>query len=87
MADLEDLTRVVISYEFYETSIRRVSYISYEMTTSIRFCLSYDPSKWDLIAFKMIIISLRKRTVDMDVDHDVTCTRQSVIARMVIRFL
>ena len=26
----EDLTRVVISYETYETSLRRVSYISYE---------------------------------------------------------
>ena len=30
----------------------------YEMTTSVRVCLSYDPLKWDFIAFKMIIISI-----------------------------
>ena len=35
---IEDLTLVVISYEIYETSLRRVSY---EMTSSVRFCLSY----------------------------------------------
>ena len=45
--------------------------ISYEMTTSVRFCLSYDPLKWDFIAFKMNIISLRKRIVDTDVVNDV----------------
>ena len=28
------------------------------MTTSVRFCLSYDPSKCDFIAFKMNIISI-----------------------------
>ena len=62
---LEDLTRVVISYEIYETSLRRVSLISYELTASVRFCLSYDPLKWDFIAFKMNIVAIRKRTVDM----------------------
>ena len=35
----------------------------------------------------MNTISARKRTVDTDVDNDVTCTRQSVITRVVIRFL
>ena len=35
----------------------------------------------------MDIISLRKRVADTDVVNDVTCTRQSVITRMVIRFL
>ena len=45
--------------------------ISYEMTTSVRFCLSYDRLKWDFIAFKMDIISL-KCTVDTDVVNDVT---------------
>ena len=45
---IEDLTLVVISYEIYETSPRRVSWISYEMTTSVRFCLSYDCFKWEL---------------------------------------
>ena len=49
---------MVILYEIYETSLRRVSLISYEMTTSVRFCLLYDPFKWDYIAFKMIIISI-----------------------------
>ena len=38
------------------------------------------------MAFKMNIISLRKRIVDMDVVNDVTCTCQSVITRVVIRF-
>ena len=41
--------------------------ILYKMTTSVRFCLSYDPLKWDSIAFKMNIISTRKRIVDTDV--------------------
>ena len=38
---IEELTRVVISYELYETS------------QSVRFCLSYDPLKWDSILFKI----------------------------------
>ena len=50
---------MVISYEIYETRRRLVSKILYEMTTSVRFYLSYDPLKWDFIAFKMIIISIR----------------------------
>ena len=29
------------------------------MTTSVRFCLSNDPLKWDFITFKMIIINIR----------------------------
>ena len=51
---------------------------------SVRFCLSYDPLKWDFVAFKMCNISRRKRIVDMDVVHDVTSMRQSVITRVVI---
>ena len=39
---IEDLKRVIISYKIYKTSLRRVSSISYEMTTSVRFCLQYD---------------------------------------------
>ena len=39
---------MVISYE-----------ITYEMTTSVRFCLSYDPLKWDYINFKVNITSVR----------------------------
>ena len=34
--DKQNLTLVVISYEIYETRRRLVSYISYEMTTSVR---------------------------------------------------
>ena len=52
MPDTEDLTQVVISYEIYETSLWRVSQISYEMTTCVRFCLSYDPLKWDFITLQ-----------------------------------
>ena len=51
------------------------------MTTSERFRLSYDLLKWDFIAFKMSIISIRERIVDMDVVNDVTYTRQGVITR------
>ena len=83
---IEDLSRVVISYEIYETSLRRVSYTSYEMTMSERFCLSYDLFKLYIIAFRMDNIS-RKKVVDTDVVNDVTCSRQSVITRVVIRFL
>ena len=57
------------------------------MTTRVRFCLSYDPLKWDFIAFKMNKISIRKRIIDTDVVNDVTFTRQSVITRVVIWFL
>ena len=77
---LEDLTQMVISYEIYETSLWRVSKISYEMNMIVRLCLSYDPLKWDFIAFKIGNISRRKRIVDTDVVIDVTSTRQSVIA-------
>ena len=43
--------------------------------------------KWNFIAFKMNINSIRNRIVDTDVVNDVTYTRQSVITRVVIRFL
>ena len=39
------------------------------------------------MALTMNIISIRKRIVDMDVVNDVTLSRQSVITRVVIRFL
>ena len=59
---IEDLTRVVILHEICETSLRRVSKISYEMTMSVRFCLSYDTLQLYFIAFKMDNIS-RKNTL------------------------
>ena len=59
---------------------------SYEMATSVRFYLKYDPLKRDFIAFKMNISSMWKRIVDTDVVNDVTHTRQSVITRVVIQF-
>ena len=40
-----------------------------------------------LIAFKKNIISIGKRIVDMDVVYKVTGLYQSVITRVVIRFL
>ena len=33
------------------------------MTTSVRFCLSYDCLKWDFIAFKVDIISIENNVV------------------------
>ena len=59
--------------------------LSNAVNMSVRFCLSSDPLKWDFIAFKMNF--KRKHMVDMDVIDDVTCMRQSVITRMIIRFL
>ena len=64
-----------------------ILYEIYEMTTSVRFCLSYDPLKWDFIAFKLNIISLKKRIVDMNVVNDATRWRRSVITRVVKRVL
>ena len=52
---IEDLTRVVISNEIYE-SLQRDSLISYEMTTSIRFCFPYDHVNSDSIAFKLTVV-------------------------------
>ena len=60
--------------------------MSYEMTMSVRFCLSYDPLKWHFIALKMNRISKSTRIADTDVVTDVTCLRQSVITRVIIRF-
>ena len=42
-----------------------------KLTTSVRFCLSYFPLKWDFIALKMAINSIRKRSVDKDIVNDV----------------
>ena len=61
-----------------------VLYISSEMTTSVRFCLSYDPLKRDFISFKMNNISVRKCTADTDVISDITSTCPSVISYVVI---
>ena len=85
---IENLTRVIISYNIYETSLQRVLYISYEMTTSIRFCLSYDVLKWDLFTITLNNLLIRKRIVGTDVVNDATQLRKSaIIARVVIRLL
>ena len=42
------------------------------MTMSVKFFLSYDPLKWDFIALKLNISSIRKRIVDTDVVNDIT---------------
>ena len=54
------------------------------MTMSVRFCLSYDPLKWDFIDFKMNIISIRKHIADSGIVNDLTCLPQSVITGVVI---
>ena len=59
----------------------------YEMTTSVRFCLSYDPLKWVSIGFEVNIISIRKCIVDMDVVNDFRGMCQSVFTHVVIGFL
>ena len=72
---MEDLTGVVISYEMYG-EFRK---LHLKLTTSVRFCLSYDHLKWDFIAFKMNTFSKSKCIVVTDVVNGITCTRQSVI--------
>ena len=74
-----DLTRVVISYELYETSLRRVSLISYKMTTNARFCLSYDSLILNIIALKVNIILIRKRVVEPVVVNDVTILAKALL--------
>ena len=39
--------------------------MSFELITSVRVCLLYDPKEWNLIVFKMNIISMRKHIVDI----------------------
>ena len=78
---------MVISYEIDETSLRRVSSISYERITSVRFCLSFDSLK---IGFYLLqngqYFKKKKLITDTDVVSDVTFTRQCN-TRVVIRFL
>ena len=64
--------------EFHKFHIRKAK--------SVRFCLSYDPLNYILTPM-LNYFSRRKRVVDMDVVIDATYTRQSVITRVVIRFL
>ena len=52
---------------------------------SVRFCLSYDPLKWDFMAFKMNIISIRKYIADTDVVNDVTFLHRSFIPYVILR--
>ena len=41
--------------------------------------VSYEPSKWEFIAFKANIISIRKRIVDTEVVNDVTSTHHLLL--------
>ena len=47
---------------------------AFDETTSVRFCLSYDPLKLGFITFKMDNISRRKRIIDIDIVNDVMST-------------
>ena len=82
--NIEDLTLVVISYEVNETSLWRVSKISYEMTTSIRFCFSYDPLKMGFYFLQIMLLYyfIRKCNVDTYIVNDVTYMGQSVITKL-----
>ena len=40
--------------------------------SNVRYCLSYEPIKWDFTAFKMNIISISKDFVATDVVNDIT---------------
>ena len=57
-----------------------------DQKTYIRFCLSYVPLKRDSFALKMNIVLIKEHIVDMDVVNDVTCTRLSVITRVVMTY-
>ena len=45
------------------------------VTTSLRFCLPYYPIKRDFISFKLDIISIGKRIIDIEIVNDVTDAR------------
>ena len=68
-AYIEDLTLVVVSFK---------------TTTSVRFCLSYDPLKVYFIAFRMDNILMRKRIVNTVVVNEkcyYTCGQTIFITR------
>ena len=68
--------------------LAEASFINFrEITTRVRFYFSYYSLKSDFISFKMYSFSKRKRMVDTDVVNYVTCTYQSVISHVVVRFL
>ena len=49
-------------YNVYRGSYTSGHFI-YEMSTSVRFCLSHDCFKWDFIAFLVDIISVENTTL------------------------
>ena len=58
-----------------------------DQKTYIRFCLSYAPLKRESFALKINIVSIKEHIVDKDVVNDVTCTRPSVITRVVTTYI
>ena len=57
---------------------------SYEITTCVRFCLSYDPFDWDFLPSNEQYFNKKKHIADTDVFNDVTCSCQIVITRVFI---
>ena len=53
--------------------------ISYEMIMSVRFFLTYDPSKWDFIPYKMNIISVKNALLAQILSMEVMCVRAKVL--------
>ena len=47
------------------------------MTKEYKILFTIGPFKWDLIAYRINIISARKRIVDTNVVNDVTSTRHN----------
>ena len=61
--------------------------MSYKVTSSVKFCLSYEPLKLGF-RLQIITIPIRIRFVDMDVVHYVMRFNQSEIIKCVVkRFL
>ena len=54
----------------------------YEMTMDVRFCLSYDPLKWNCVQNTYYLIG--KCIIDTDTVNDITCLCQSVITHVVL---
>ena len=76
---------MVIFMTFMNQAFGEFHKFSNNMTTSLRFCLSYEPLKWDFMTFITNIISMSKCIGETDVVNGVTCTHQSVFTHVVIR--
>ena len=63
------IPRILHEWAFHMKIIKR-AFGEFHKFHMKQFCLSYDPLKWDFIAFGMNIISIRKYIADADVVND-----------------